>query len=50
VIYVSVGKVLAGTLSGSFSPIASGSNVNLSAVGKLDWVHWGLHTEASVNR
>jgi hypothetical protein len=50
VVYVSAGKGLAGTLSGSFSPIASGSNVNLSAVGKLDWVHWGFHTEASVNR
>lgn len=47
---LSVGDVLAGTLSGNFSPIASGSNVNLSAIGKLDWVHWGLRTEASVNR
>jgi hypothetical protein len=43
-------RLSAGTLTGSFSPIASGSNVNLSAVGKIDWVHWGLATEASLNR
>jgi len=43
-------KVVAGTLNGSFSAIASGSNVNLTAVGKIDWVHWGLYTEASTNR
>src|SRR5262249_15155744 len=39
-----------GMLSGSFSPIIPGSNVNLSAIGKLDWVHWGLYTDASVTR
>jgi len=38
------------TLAGSFSGIAQGSNVNLTAVGVLDWVHWGLYTDTSVNR
>jgi hypothetical protein len=39
-----------GTLTGTFSPIASGSNVDLTTSGKLDWVHWGLYTDSSVNR
>ena len=40
----------AATLSGSFQSIPEGSNVNLSAIGKLDWVHWGLYTDTSLNR
>lgn len=40
----------AGTLAGSFAPIAAGSDVNLTIIGKLDWVHWGLHTAGSLNR
>src|SRR5688572_7769692 len=40
----------AGTLEGSFSPIATGSNVNLTVAGKLDWVHWGLGGDYKVNR
>jgi hypothetical protein len=40
----------AGTLTGSFSSIASGSNVNLTALGKLDWVQWGLGGDYAVNR
>jgi Bacterial Ig domain len=40
----------AGTLTGTFSPIATGSNVDLTAVGKLDWVHWGLYTADSLDR
>jgi hypothetical protein len=43
-------RIAAATLSGTFSPIAAGSNVNLTAAGKLDWVHWGLYTDTSVNR
>jgi hypothetical protein len=44
-------KVLpAGTLSGTFQSIPTGSNVNLTAIGKLDWVHWGLYTETSIDR
>lgn len=37
-------------LTGSFAPIAQGSNVNLTAEGKLDWVHWGLSSDTSLNR
>lgn len=40
----------AGSLTGSFSSVASGSNVNLTVMGKLDWVHWGLYTDSSLNR
>ena len=40
----------AGTLTGTFSPIATGSNVNLTAEGKLDWAQWGLYTATSLNR
>ena len=40
----------AGSLSGSFSPIAAGSNVDLTIAGKLDWVHWGLYTDTSLDR
>jgi len=37
------------TLSGNFTPLASGSNVNLSAHGILDWAHWGLDATNSFN-
>src|SRR5665213_1002949 len=40
----------AGTLTGIFTPIVTGSNVDLTATGKLDWVHWGLYTADSLNR
>lgn len=40
----------ASTLTGSFSPIAQGSNVNLTEVGTLDWVHWGFLNMYSANR
>jgi len=43
-------RLEAGTLIGSFSPIASGSNVNLTALGKLDWVQWGFGGDYVVNR
>ncbi len=43
-------KTAAGTLTGSFSPVPRTSVVNLSEVGVVDWVHWGLHTATSVNR
>jgi hypothetical protein len=39
-----------GTLSGTFNTVAAGSNVNLTEAGKLDWQHWGLYTDSSVNR
>lgn len=40
----------AGTLNVSFNSIPQGSVVNLTQEGVLDWVHWGLFTESSVNR
>jgi len=43
-------RMAAGTLTGSFSPIANGSNVNLTALGNLDWVQWGLGGDYAVNR
>lgn len=46
----------AGALNGTFTslapspPNAPQTNVNLTAIGTLDWVHWGLYTETTVNR
>jgi hypothetical protein len=38
------------TLSGRFDPIPTGTNINLTAEGPLDWVHWGLITEFGFDR
>ena len=38
------------TLSGAFTKINSGANVNLTGAGLLDWVHWGLYTATSIDR
>jgi len=40
----------AGILSGSFANVTPGSNVNLTVLGPIDWVHWGLYTEGSLDR
>src|SRR5438552_4754466 len=40
----------AAVLSGSFTKIPAGTVINLSAAGALDWVHWGLYTETSLDR
>jgi hypothetical protein len=40
----------AATLTGSFSSVAAGADVNLTVSGKLDWVHWGSGGDYSVNR
>ena len=45
-----VAHARAGVLSGSFANVHSGSNVNLTAIGAIDWVHWGLYTESSIDR
>jgi hypothetical protein len=45
-----VSSTVAATLTGSFSSVAQGSNVNLTAEGKLDWIHWGLYSDSSLNR
>jgi hypothetical protein len=40
--------VNAAILTGSVSPIPA--NVNLTAEGPIDWIHWGLVTENDINR
>lgn len=40
----------AATLTASLSPVPTGANINLTAEGKLDWVHWGLSNDTCVNR
>ena len=37
-------------LDGSFSRLPAGANVQLTAEGSLDWVHWGLSAPVDVNR
>src|SRR5258706_1805967 len=37
-------------LTGSYNAVPSGSNVNLTAAGPIDWVQWGLYTESSLDR
>ena len=39
-----------GTLSATFAGVPEGSVVDLTLEGALDWVHWGLYTESSLNR
>src|SRR6266567_4472867 len=41
---------IAGTINGSFTPVAAGSNVNLTTLGKRDWIQWGLGGDYKVNR
>jgi hypothetical protein len=38
------------TLSVTFNTVPQNSEVNLTSEGKLDWVHWGLFTDTSLNR
>src|SRR5689334_20561405 len=40
----------AGSLTGSSRDIPRNSSVNLSTNGTVDWVHWGVYTETSINR
>jgi hypothetical protein len=44
------GNALGGILNGSFNTIPSGTAINLTAAGPVDWVHWGLHTYTSLDR
>ena len=44
------GGPLGPMLSGTFAGIDSGSVVDLSSEGAIDWVHWGLYTETSLDR
>src|SRR6266550_8498877 len=50
VLWWSAPTVSAGTLNGSFSSIPSGTIINMTAAGPVDWVHWGLYTDTSVDR
>ena len=43
-------SVRGATLTGTFTPIPTGTDVNLTAEGPLDWVHWGLYTDSSLDR
>jgi hypothetical protein len=47
---LSIPAVTAATLTGSFASIPRNAEVNLSTAGPVDWVHWGLFTETSLNR
>ncbi len=38
------------SLSGSLATIPAGTAINLTSEGEIDWVHWGLYTETSVDR
>ncbi|HKS38236.1 MAG TPA: Ig-like domain-containing protein, partial [Verrucomicrobiae bacterium] len=49
-LFFETGASVAATLTGSFAPVDQGADVNLTAEGPLDWVHWGLVTETTVNR
>lgn len=40
----------AGILTGEVETIPQGTDVNLTEIGTIDWVHWGLFTETSLNR
>ncbi len=39
-----------GVLIGTNTSIHSGADINLTAAGPLDWVHWGLYTPTSLDR
>jgi hypothetical protein len=38
------------TLSATFNTVPQGTEVDLTREGKLDWIHWGLHTDTSWDR
>ena len=40
----------AASLTGDFASIPRNSVIDLSEVGSVDWVHWGLYTVTSLNR
>src|SRR5215218_9812479 len=50
VMLISPGMVHAARLTVAFTPSPIGTNINLSAVGTLDWVHWGPFTEFAYDR
>lgn len=38
------------SVSGTLTTIPAGNVVNLTGEGEIDWVHWGLYTETSLDR
>jgi hypothetical protein len=46
----SVTLVDGAALNGSFASVPTASVVNLTTEGPIDWVHWGLYTETSLDR
>jgi len=40
----------AATLIGSYAEVPSGSTVDLTAIGTIDWVHWGLLSDNTIVR
>jgi Bacterial Ig domain len=49
-ILVLPGVAAAARLTGTFTASPVGTNINLSAAGSLDWVHWGPFTEFAYDR
>ena len=45
-----VSPLRAATLIGKFTPIPTGTVLDLTEEGTLDWVHWGLYTDSSLDR
>jgi hypothetical protein len=43
-------QVYAGAITTTFTPMPSGSNIDLTALGQLDWVHWGVNIDGSPDR
>src|SRR5689334_15579110 len=41
---------MAGTLTGTSAIVPSGSVVNLSGMGPVDWIHWGTFSEYAPDR
>ena len=37
-------------LTGSFTAVPAGTNINLTAMGPVDWIHWGQFTEFAYDR
>src|SRR5205085_6226208 len=47
--------IQAGSLTGTFTSLATtppggSTNVNLTSIGTVDWVHWGFYSDSSVDR
>ncbi len=43
-------RATSATLTGNFTALPPGTNVNLTALGPVDWIHWGQFTEFAFDR